>query len=450
MTARYLDTLAGFAADVSYARLAPGAAAAARLVLLDTLGAILAGSAEPENARLAEAMAERATRPAATVIGHAARTDPLLATFVNATAGVALEVDEGNRWGGGHPAIHVVPGALAVAEERGADGARLLEALVAGYEVSSRIGGATVPRGNVHSHGTWGTIGTAVAVARLSGADARAIREVINLAASMSPANTWTPALEGATVRNAYPGRSGMEGLLAVELHRAGFTGLPDAPSDVYGTILADRFDPERALDDWGGPLRIELNYFKLYACCRYNHPALDALAAIRAREPVRAEDVLAAEVVVFPFGLRMAGPAPPSQLAAKFSIPWAVAAGLVLGHGDLAAFGAAARGDARIRELAGRVTVTADPTMTPRRSDYPTSRLRLRLRDGRALEGETGVVRGDAENPVAEGDVVAKFEALAAPVLGERRARELAATVLAADELKNIAQLGPLLTPAH
>jgi 2-methylcitrate dehydratase PrpD len=128
---------------VSYAQLSPGRRRAARLVLLDTLGAILAGSAEPENARLAAAMAERATRPAATVIGHAVRTDPLLATFVNATAGVALEVDEGNRWGGGHPAIHVVPGALAVAEERRADGARLLEALVAGYEVSSRIGGAT-------------------------------------------------------------------------------------------------------------------------------------------------------------------------------------------------------------------------------------------------------------------------------------------------------------------
>jgi 2-methylcitrate dehydratase PrpD len=446
----YLDMLAGFAADVAYARLAPGAAAAARLVLLDTLGAMLAGSVESENARLAGAMAERATRPAASLVGHAARTDPLLATFVNATAGVALEVDEGNRWGGGHPAIHVVPGALAVAEERGADGARLLEAVVAGYEVSSRIGGATVPRGNVHSHGTWGTIGTAVAVARLAGYDARAMREVINLAASMSPANTWTPALEGATVRNAYPGRSGMEGLLAVELHRAGFTGLPDAPSDVYGTILADRFDPARALDDWGGPLRLEQNYFKFYACCRYNHPALDALAAIRAREPVRAEDVIAAEVVVFPFGLRMSASAPPSQLAAKFSIRWAVAVGLVLGHGDLAAFGDAARGDARIREMAGRVTVTADPAMTPRRSDYPTSRLRLRLRDGRTLEGATGVVWGDAENPAAEGDIIAKFQTLAEPVLGERRTQQLAAAVLAADELKNVAHLGPLLVPSR
>jgi 2-methylcitrate dehydratase PrpD len=445
----HLDALAGLAADVAYPRLGASAVAAARLVLLDTLGAMLAGSAEPENARLARAMAERASRPAATLVGHDGKADPLLATFVNATAGVALEVDEGNRWGGGHPAIHVVPGALAVAEERGADGASLLEAIVAGYEVSSRIGGATVARGNVHSHGTWGTIGTAVAVARLAGQDARAIREIINLAASMSPANSWTPALEGATVRNAYPGRSGLQGILAVELHRAGFTGLPDAPADVYGTILADRFEPARALEDWDGPLRIERNYVKLYACCRYTHPALDALAAIRRREPVAAADVAAAEVVVFPFGLRMAAPEPPTQLAAKFSIPWAVAAALVLGYGDLAAFGDEARADARIRDLARRITVTADPEMTPRRSDYPTSRLRLRLRDGRLLEGEAGVVRGDAENPVPEVDVIAKFESLASPVVGERRAGQVVAAVLAVEDVKNVAHLGRLLAPS-
>ena len=50
----------------------------------------------------------------------------------------------------------------------GAGGGRLLEAVIAGYEVGSRLGGATVARPNVHSHGTWGTISTAAAVARLA------------------------------------------------------------------------------------------------------------------------------------------------------------------------------------------------------------------------------------------------------------------------------------------
>src|SRR5215467_2154272 len=106
-------------------------------------------------------------------------------------------------------------------------------------------------------------------------------------AASTSPANTWTPALEGATIRNLYPGRSAWNGLLAAELHACGFTSLPDAPSDVYGTILADTYDPELAIAGLdtaghGERFRIEQNYFKLHACCRYNHFALDAVATLR------------------------------------------------------------------------------------------------------------------------------------------------------------------------
>ena len=168
----YLDRLAGFVATTRFDALPTSTVAAAKLVLLDTLGAIVAGSAMPENGRLAQLAAARAPHGAATVLGHRGKSDAFWAALTNATAGVALEVDEGSRLGGGHPAIHVVPGALAVAEERRLDGRRLLEAIVAGYEVGSRIGGATTARANVHSHGTWGTISTAVAVAKLGGAAA--------------------------------------------------------------------------------------------------------------------------------------------------------------------------------------------------------------------------------------------------------------------------------------
>jgi 2-methylcitrate dehydratase PrpD len=361
---------------------------------------------------------------------------------------VALEVDEGSRLGGGHPAIHVVPAALAVAEDTGADGRRLLESIIAGYEICSRLGSATTPRPNVHSHGTWGTIGTAVAVARMAGLDAAGIRSVINLAASMSPANTWTTALEGVTIRNAYPGRSGLEGILAVDLHRAGFTGLSDAPSDVYGTILADRFEPERALDDLGGPLRIQQNYFKLYACCRYNHFALDALLAMARAEALRADQVDRVVVTTIPFGPRMAGTAPTSMLGAKFSIPYAVAAALVLGRADVSAFEDPALSDPRILALAARVEVRTDPEMSPRRADAPTARVEVALQDGRVLAGVTSVVRGDFEDPVPAEEVVEKFVALASPPLGPVRAREVVSRVGQAEKLKDVRDLTMLLAP--
>lgn len=450
----YLDRLARLAATTRLDALSASAVEAARRVLLDTLGAIAAGSGQPENRRLAELAAARTPQGGATLIGHRLRADAFWAALANATAGVALEVDEGNRHGGGHPAIHTLPGALAATEERGLGGARLLESLVVGYEIGSRLGGATTPRANVHSHGTWGAISTAVAAARLDDAGAETMRAVINLAASMSPANSWTPALEGATVRNLYPGRSAFQGLLAAEAHRCGFTALADGPADVYGTILAERFDPALAVAGLDGVdiparWRIEENYFKRHACCRYNHYALDAVLALRDAHGLAADDVVRVDVTTIPFGARMTTAAPATLLGAKFSIPYAVAAALVLGRADTAAFEATVRADARVRDLAQRVAVQTDPAMSPRRADYPTARVRIALRDGRVLHAETTVPRGDADNPVSGRDVEDKFQALAAPVLGDTRAREVVAAVREVEALKDVRALTALLGPA-
>jgi len=453
----YLDRLAAFVAATRFEALPAPTVAAAKLVLLDTLGAIVAGSAEAENVELARLAAARTAQGTATLIGQRAKADPFWAALTNAAAGVALEVDEGHRLGGGHPAIHVVPGALAVAEERGLGGRRLLESLVAGYEIGSRIGGATTVRANVHSHGTWGTISTAVAVAKLGEAPAERIRAIINLAASMSPANTWTPALDGATIRNLYPGRSAFQGMLAVDLQRCGFTGLDDGPSDVYGTLLADAFDGAAAVsgidalarsDAEREPYRIEQNYFKLHACCRFNHFALDAVMELRRVHRLEASAVGKVEIVTIPFAVRMSEPAPATSLAARFSIPWAVAAALVLGRTDPSAFDETALGDARIRDLARRVVITTDPAMSPRRVDAPTARVRVMLRDGRTLEETTTVVRGDALSPVPRDEITAKFLALASPVLGDAQARKVADTVAETDTLEDIRALTEMLLP--
>jgi len=453
----YLDRLASVAAATRFDTLPASTVAAAKLVLLDTLGAIVAGSAMPENGQLARLAAARAPHGGATVLGHRGKSDAFWAALTNATAGVALEVDEGSRLGGGHPAIHVVPGALAVAEERRLDGPRLLEAIVAGYEVGSRIGGATTVRANVHSHGTWGTISTAVAIAKLGGASTERVRAALNLAASMSPANTWTPALDGATIRNLYPGRSAFQGILAVELERCGFTGLGDAPSDVYGTILADRFEPALAVagleavgrgDGGRGAYRIEQNYFKLHACCRFNHFALDAVAALRSAHRLDAGDVEKVEIVTIPFAVRMGEPAPSSSLAARFSIPWAVSASLVLGRTDPSAFDANALADERIRALARRVEISTDPEMSPRRADAPTAHVRLVLRGGKILERTTSVVRGDALSPVPRDEITAKFVSLAGAILGEPQARKVVDVVEDADTLGDVGALTAMLVP--
>ena len=453
MSTDYLDQLSRFATETRLEDLEGSTVAAAKDVVLDTIGAIIAGSRWPENAafaRLAPSIGGGGGGRS-TLFGHPDQATAPFAAMVNATSGVCLEMDEGTRLGGGHPSIHVTPAAVAVAEQQGSSGKALLESIIAGYEVSSRIGGATRGRPEVHSHGTWGTIGAAVATARLLEFDPDQTRQTMNLATSMSPANTWTPCLEGATIRNLYPGRSNFQGILAAHLCQCGFTGVQDAPTDVYASLLGDGFDQEAVVDGLGqrGSYRIQQNYFKLHACCLYNHPALDAVQGLLDKERFALADVSAIRVEAPPLALIMNDPQPKNMLAANFSIPYGVAAALVQGTTDITAFYPERVADPDIRSLARRVEVVADPEMSLRRYDYTASRVAVTLKDGRILKESVTAQHGDWQNPASHQELVDKFTFLAVDTLGEARTQQVIETVERLERLGQVQELTGLLRGA-
>ena len=448
MAKDYLDLLAVFVSETRWEDLSPSTIAAAKDVVLDTVGAVLAGSRQIENANFAKLAGKMSGAGNATVVGHADRVQPVWATMVNATAGVSLEMDEGNRLGGGHPSIHVTPGAIAVGEDLGRSGRDVLASIIVGYEVISRIGTATQVKAEVHSHGTWGTIGTAAATARLMGFDAGHTKTVMNLAMSMSPANTWTPCIEGATVRNLYPGRSGFQGIMAAHLSQCGYTAIADGPADLYRTFLGDGFDPEAVVDGLGAPdeFRIQRNYFKLHACCLYNHPVLDAVQDLLREEPFAASDVKSIQVTAPTIAGIMDGPNPDNMLAAKFSIPYAVAAAVCYGRTDVTAFLPERVADADIRELAGRVSLGSDPEMNLRRYDYPSARVAVHMKDGRVRRAEVTSQRGDFSNPAGREELFGKFQLLSRDTLGDDGVQQVVDAVRVLDELSDVRQLTALL----
>ena len=444
----YLDRLSKFVCDTRHGDLEPSTVTAAKAVVLDTIGAMLAGSRLPENAKLAQLAARTGGQGPATLLGQPGSASAVFAALSNATAGVALEMDEGNRLGGGHAAIHVIPAALAVAEERGATGKEFLESVIAGYEVTSRIGTGTAVKKTVHSHGTWGTIGSAVATAKLMGFDEANTTLAINMAASMSPANTWTPCIEGATIRNLYPGRSGFQGIMAAQLALCGFTGLEDGPSDIYNEILGESFDTEAVVQELGvpGAYRIQHNYFKLHACCLYNHPVLDGVQTLLGREKFAAADVDRIKVEAPALATIMTEPEPVNMLAAKFSLPYAVATAVVHNSTDITAFYPDRLQDPTTLALSRRVEIVADPEMDLRRYDYPAAKVAISLKDGRTLTEEVTAHHGDTENPASREELVGKFNFLVQDVLGEEGAVRVVETVGYLDALGNIKELTRLL----
>ena len=214
----------------------------AQTTLRDSLGALLGGST------LLESRQMQAIAPdgAVTVLGTDRRSTAEYAATVNGTAGVSLELDEGHPLTINHPAAHILPATLAVAEETGASGADTLAAFITGYEVAARVGRATRLRDAVHPFGTHAITGAGAASAKLLGLPDTAITTAILMAAGMTLASSQTAANSGAHVRNVVSGLTNANGILAARLAGAGLKAEPEALEVVYGKIVGENFDPSR------------------------------------------------------------------------------------------------------------------------------------------------------------------------------------------------------------
>lgn len=447
----YLDHITSYLCQCSYDDLPLEVLLRSKEVLADSLAVIAAGAQEEEVKRLMESVIFPGSPSVATLLGAGIRSEPLKAGLINGTAGTFLELDEGNQFARGHPGIHVVPAALAVAEEKRLSGRELLTALVLGYEIGARIGIACKIRMSMHPHGTWGTVGAAVAVGKLMGYKQQAMKEMINVSSSLSLATSRKTMLEGGTVRNVYSGVSGFMGILTRHLIESGFTGERDGLSTVFGTVVSEVFAMETMTEELGRRFEIVRNYFKRHACCRYNHAALDALDTITSKVPaerIQPEDIAKVEVMTYSLAAQLCDQDPENTLAAKFSIPFAVATFIVHGEADVTGFTQEAVNNPVIRSLAQKVTVVEDPDLTAMMPDRRPSRVRLTLTNGRTLDAEAFINKGDLEDPYDSSELQEKYYELVAPIWGQEVTQKIHSHVMALEELDDINQMTALIAP--
>ena len=391
----------------------PSAWRQAALVLADTVGAIAIGMQEAEPRRLAARFADPG---AATLIGFGTgRPDD--AAFMNGLAGSTVELDEGSYSGNGHPAIHSVPVALATGEAIGASGAAVLDGILLGYEVTCRIGRATRSHPAIHTNGTWGTIGGAVTIGRLRGFDGARMHQAMLIAASLGLATSGSSSAKGATARNVYPGVSARNAWLACDMAEDGFIGEEEAIAIAYGRVLGSAFDPEKAAADWGAFWEIERNFYKFTANCKETQGALTALEALMARDGAAAmapAGLADLELEVFADAAGLTARQPANPLAARFSIPFALATRLVHGRTPITeAEVAAMLADLRVVALASIVSVREDPALTARAPAELVTRLRVRHADGAMRVIEVIGSLGDFDQPFDRGLLETKFAGL-------------------------------------
>lgn len=387
---------------------------------MDTIGVILAGSRRPEVSALTASLSGGA---GATILAPGMpRTDPRTAALLNAIAGRSVELCDGLR--GVQPSVQLVPGLLALAEQRGGDGMSLMTGFLAGYEVAGRLASGFTPRAFAHPNGQLALLACAAAGARFQGFDGPSVSRAMRIATTMLMAPSYLNTVAGATALNLPAGVSATATILAPALADAGYVALDDAIEDALARMVGAGFDPSHLAADLGEDWQIMGNYFRFHACCNPIHAALDCLIDVLDQLRPAPEAIDRIDVATFAFAAVMRDPAPANYFASKYSLPHAAATLIVRGGLGFDELDDSALEDPGIAALRPRVHVTEDAALTALAPALRPARVTLRLKDGREATAARDVSRRDQERPDPEADLRAKFRLLAATVLTDAGVR--------------------------
>lgn len=369
------------------------AEAKARLLLLDTLGCVIAASRHPKLRRLARQLA-RAEPGRIQVPGYAQGFSVSAAAHLFATSACWDEACEGLARAHGRPGVPVIAACHALAQALKCTLGELLRAIVVGYETGGRMGEAVRMAPGMHVDATWPGFGVAAAVVRLQGGSAAEALAAVRIAACQMPHSLYLPVKAGADARNTYLAHAAQLGLLAAQAALAGIA----APAGVLDAVGAGRFAAR-------GKWLLPEGYLKPFAAVRHVHYGAAAALALRPRLTGRLEAIRRIELRTYREALTYCGNREPrTPIQAQFSLSFGVAAALATGDLGPSAYGMA---DRRIAALEKKVVLAEDRALT--RSGRRGATLIVRAGEAR-LAMTVDRVSGDPAQPMTRAEVLAKF----------------------------------------
>jgi 2-methylcitrate dehydratase PrpD len=414
----------------------------AKRAVIDWYAALLPGLVEAPAVQLQQMLSDELDRgPARLALGRAASVRA--AALIQGSASHAVEFDDIYREAIYHPGAPTISAAWALAQARGTDGITLLRAIVAGYEVSTRIG-AALGRAHYrywHNTGTVGCFGAASACASLLALDAPAH------AHALATVGTFAAGLQQAFRMDSmskplHAGRAAESGLLAASMAQVGITGSLDILEGEagMGRAMSDGPDWEAALATLGSRYNITEMTFKNHGCCGHTFAAIDGTLALAQQLAVDPETIRSVRICTYGPALAVAGnPDPVTAAEARFSLPYVIATALRFGSVRLVAFSPERLADPKTRALMRRIELAVDPELDAAFPGQRAARVRLELADGRTAEWLQPTRKGDPDAPLTDAELSAKFLELAAPVIGESAAQARLATLWALESAQRI-----------
>jgi 2-methylcitrate dehydratase PrpD len=429
------ETLADFIESIALDRLPAALVTKAKDHLLDTIGVTCAGLSEPQSHALLGVVKRWGGIAEAGVVGTKLRLPAPKAAFLNALHGRLHTFDDTHEAGPAHPGSTVVASALAAAEAQNASGRTLLESLLAGYETATRVAaalGATHYTSGFQNTGTSAPFGAAAAAAKARGLTAAETAAAFGLAGEAA-IGLRQYQHDGSMLDTALNGARGAElGVAAADMASAGLGGPRGILDGQWGVLrVMAGGTADQLTDGLGAHWEFSHTAMKPFASCRFTHGPVAVLRDAR----IDHRSVQTVDISTFRQSIEVSDRPDPQNRAEAVLSHQIAAAMALLGKSMLPRDYDVL--DDEVVKLAGRVRVKHDPALDHEYPAHWPHRIVVTLRDGTNLGLDT------AHPPHADATlVVAKFRALAGPVLGVQTAETIIALV---QQLETLTDLRPL-----
>ena len=402
------------------------AANAARLILLDTIGCMLAGREAPEVAALEADYSALESGPFTFPGGR--RLSLGSAAQVGAMAATWDEACEGHAFAHGRPGVAAVAALLplAVAGERGLDATA--DALALAYEVGTRAGAWLRIAPGMHVDGNWPALGVAAGVARLIGLPAEGITRAIDIAACQLPASLYLPVAAGKTARNTYLPHSAQLGMASAFAAKAGIGAPGDALADYAARFCAPAPAPLPAPHD---DLILD-TYIKPHAAVRHVYYGAEMAMSVREELGGATAGILNIALSIYREATVYCGNrAPATPIQAQFSLSFGIAAMLRFGVLDASVYRQDRFLDPELRRLEALVDIAIDPALDAQGKRGGA----LSVISGyREIWRDVRAIPGDATMPMSAEEIAAKFMRYSATRVANEKAFVFANAVLSAE----------------
>lgn len=383
--------------------------------------------------------------PQATVLGRSEKVDMANAALINGITSHTFDFDDTHLKTIIHPAGPVASAVLALAEQIGASGRAVIDALVLGIDVACRMGNTIYPdhydRG-WHITGSTGMLGAAAACSRLLGLDEKKTAMALGIAASQP---VGLREQFGTMTKPFHPGAAARAGMMAALMAKHGYTASPkalEAPRG-FAQVISPKCTWTEITDELGERFEISFNSYKPFACGIVIHPSIDACVQLRERG-VKPEDVDRIELRVHSLVLELTGKKEPADgLQGKFSVYHGCAAGLIFGRAAEEEFADDVVNRHDVVALRRKVVATVSDDIDEASADVTAV-----LKNGDRVHVFVEHAIGSLQRPMSDKDLEAKFRHLSDPILGADKTSKLIAACWNIGNAKDISTITALARP--